>query len=82
LKIADFGCAVFGNILRNTVVGSDVYISPEQYSNNPYDEKIDSWSVGILAYEMLIGRPPYEEKLRRVALLEGTEASSSPEPKM
>jgi serine/threonine protein kinase len=50
LKIADFGCSVFGNILRNTVVGSYVYISPEQFSHNPYDEKIDSWSVGTLLY--------------------------------
>lgn len=59
LKIGDFGCAVFGNTLRRTVVGCYAYISPEQFSNNPYDQKIDSWSVGILAYEMLTGRPPY-----------------------
>lgn len=71
MKIADFGCAVFGNILRNTVVGSYMYISPEQFSNSPYDEKIDSWSVGTLAYEMLVGRPPYEERLRQAALMEG-----------
>lgn len=76
LKIGDFGCAVFGNTLRRTVVGCYAYISPEQFSNNPYDQKIDSWSVGILAYEMLTGRPPYEEQLRKIAMEASKEGRS------
>jgi aurora kinase len=61
--------------MRNTVVGSYAYISPEQFSNSPYDDKIDSWSVGVLTYEMLIGRPPYEEQLHQMALKGVVEAS-------
>ena len=50
IKIGDFGCAVFSNTLRSTVVGCLAYISPEQLSNCEYDEKIDVWSLGILTY--------------------------------
>lgn len=66
VKIGDFGCAVFTQSERNTVVGCFSYISPEQLSNIPYDDKIDVWSVGILAYELLYGRPPFEQELMKI----------------
>ena len=50
VKIGDFGTSVFGNQMRRTVVGCLAYISPEQLTNTPYDDKIDAWSIGILAY--------------------------------
>lgn len=50
VKIGDFGCAVFSHTMRNTMVGCLAYISPEQLLNSDYDEKIDVWSVGILAF--------------------------------
>lgn len=50
--------------MRRTVVGCLAYISPEQLTNTPYDDKIDAWSIGILAYELLVGKPPFEDKIR------------------
>ena len=50
VKIGDFGTSVFGNSMRKTVVGCLAYISPEQLTNTPYDDKIDSWSIGILCF--------------------------------
>jgi aurora kinase len=50
VKIGDFGCAIFSNTLRKTVVGCLAYISPEQLANGFYDDKIDVWSVGILTF--------------------------------
>ena len=52
--------------MRRTVVGCLAYISPEQLTNTPYDDKIDAWSIGILAYELLVGRPPFEDKIRNL----------------
>ena len=64
VKIGDFGCSVFGNVMRRTVVGCLAYISPQQLTNTPYDDKIDAWSVGILAYEMLFGKAPFEDTIK------------------
>ncbi len=50
IKLGDFGCSVFSDSKRNTMVGSLAYFSPEQLNNESYDEKIDVWSVGILCY--------------------------------
>jgi len=40
------------------------YLPPEMCSQNgytnPYDKTIDIWSLGVLAYEFCVGRPPFE----------------------
>ncbi len=59
MKVGDFGCAVFTNTKRTTVVGCLAYISPQQLNNDSYDDKIDVWSVGILTYELLTGKAPF-----------------------
>ncbi len=59
LKIGDFGCAVYTQTLRKTMVGCLAYISPEQLNNDFYDDKIDIWSLGILTYEMITGKAPF-----------------------
>jgi serine/threonine protein kinase len=59
LKIGDFGCAIHTQTLRNTIVGCIAYISPEQLNNESYDEKIDVWSVGVLTYELIVGKAPF-----------------------
>ena len=66
MKIGDFGCAVYSKKLRTTVVGCYAYFSPEQLSNSEYDEKIDIWSLGILTYELLTGKPPFEDDIIRI----------------
>jgi aurora kinase, other len=66
LKIGDFGCAVYTHTLRNTIVGCLAYISPEQFNNESYDDKIDVWSVGILTYEILTGKAPFESDIIRM----------------
>jgi serine/threonine protein kinase len=40
-------------------VGTLDYASPEILSQIPYDEKIDIWSLGCIAYELDVGRPPF-----------------------
>lgn len=60
IKICDFGWAIHSPLLRNTQCGTPLYTPPELVSGNPYDSKIDIWSIGILTYELLYGTIPFE----------------------
>ena len=36
------------------------YLSPEMVERKEYDKKVDNWTVGVLCYELLVGKPPFE----------------------
>ena len=50
IKISDFGWSISSPLLRSTLCGTPVYLSPEAVGKKHYDHKIDVWSVGILTY--------------------------------
>ena len=64
VKVADFGIARIANSATLTkgdvVMGSVHYFSPEQASGQPADERSDIYSVGVVLYEMLTGRVPFD----------------------
>lgn len=66
IKVTDFGIARFCRqdirATRNTekAIGSVHYISPEQARGDVTDEKADIYSVGVMMYEMLTGKLPFE----------------------
>jgi serine/threonine-protein kinase len=69
VKVADFGIAkaalpdvAFADFdLTGTgmVVGTAKYLSPEQFEGQPVDRRSDVYSLGVVLYEMLCGRPPF-----------------------
>ena len=48
--------------MLNMDCGTPVYMAPEIHRGNEYDCRIDIWSLGIMTYEMLCGRPPFSEE--------------------
>lgn len=64
IKVMDFGIARFsridGKTLSDKAIGSVHYISPEQAQGEMTDERSDIYSVGVMLYEMLTGRKPFD----------------------
>ncbi|CAF0788426.1 unnamed protein product [Adineta steineri] len=64
LKLADFGWSAesTSTCKRTTLCGTLDYLPPEMLNGNGYDEKIDLWCLGVLTYEMIIGKPPFDSQ--------------------
>lgn len=64
IKVMDFGIAKFARDQSRTAtdqaIGTVHYISPEQARGDVTDEKSDIYSVGVMFYEMLTGRKPFD----------------------
>ena len=63
VKLGDFGIAkTFKNTMdkAKTMVGTPYYLSPEIIQGKPYDNKSDIWSLGVLLYEMMTFKMPFE----------------------
>lgn len=60
LKLADFGSAnLKTKILKETICGTPEYFSPEMINKSGHDQKVDIWSLGILAYELFHKKTPF-----------------------
>ena len=62
VKVTDFGIACLSNGKNpaNEAIGSVPYISPEQAKGDHTDNRSDIYSAGVVLYEMLTGRLPFE----------------------
>eukprot|EP00903_Cladosiphon_okamuranus_P008364 g8042.t1 len=64
LKLADFGLAKLcsENAMLNTACGTPGYVAPEILESRPYGKEVDMWSVGVIAYILLCGFPPFYDE--------------------
>lgn len=61
--LADFGIARIADkrsTMVGTVIGTAHYMAPEQLLGGEIDERADIWSTGVLLYQMLTGRQPFD----------------------
>ena len=71
IKVLDFGISKWATEMdadeeqltkTGAVLGSPKYMAPEQlFGSNSVDARADVWSIGAILYEMLVGKPPFEE---------------------
>ena len=69
LKLADFGLSkMFDATVRmQTTCGSPGYVAPEVLTDDMYGREVDMWSVGVIAYVLLSGFPPfYSENIKEL----------------
>ena len=67
VKVLDFGISkLVGDAaadqeltLEDGVIGTPIYMAPERFVKMPYDGRADVYSLGVMLYEMLVGKPPF-----------------------
>jgi len=67
IKIADFGLAKLldANTLMHTACGTPGYVAPEILEGRGYGIEVDMWSLGVIAYILLCGFPPFYDENQR-----------------
>ncbi|MBK07487.1 MAG: hypothetical protein CL932_22295 [Deltaproteobacteria bacterium] len=73
VKVIDFGIAAVDEeeselTAQDTYLGSPLYMAPEQGRDEELDARSDLYSLGVVLFEMLTGRPPFEGEALHVLL--------------
>lgn len=63
IKITDFGFAeLYTDVGFDLQLGTPLYMAPEIVRNEKYDKTVDCWSIGVITWILLIGKPPFKGK--------------------
>lgn len=63
--MCDFGWAAYSHDRRNTYCGTLDYVCPEILEGESYNNFVDVWAIGVLAYELLVGKAPFYNVSRK-----------------
>jgi serine/threonine protein kinase len=89
VKVLDFGMAKLRQAgavrdksltMSGVVVGTPIYMAPERLEDRPYDDRSDVYSMGVVLYEMLVGKPPFDTKEGNLWSLLLQQVSHAPPP--
>ena len=77
VKLLDFGLAFAldeppPETAKNAIVGSPMYMSPEQVRNEPIDHRTDIWAIGVVLYELVTGQVPFGATAQGMGALFGS----------
>ena len=62
IKICDFGFAKkmsASTQFLKSIKGTPLYLAPEIFDEKPYTDKVDVWSLGVILFQLAIGRTPF-----------------------
>ncbi|KAL0478209.1 serine/threonine-protein kinase TIO [Acrasis kona] len=62
VKLCDFGFARVmscNTMVLTSIKGTPLYMAPELVQEQPYNRTADLWSLGVILYELVVGRPPF-----------------------
>jgi serine/threonine protein kinase/tetratricopeptide (TPR) repeat protein len=72
IKIMDFGLAKVRGVSQitkfGTTLGTTAYMSPEQARGEHVDQRTDIWSLGVIGFELMTGKPPYEGQFEQAII--------------
>jgi serine/threonine protein kinase len=81
VKLVDFGIAKSGLVNRTDhgrAMGTPRSMSPEQYAGGPIDARADLYAIGIVLYELVTGRGPFDEHRGNVQALRYAHCEKTP----
>lgn len=88
VKLLDFGIAKLSSAQQSTsrtatgiTVGTPLYMSPEQARGVDLDARTDLYSLGVVAYEMMCGKTPFEGEASAVEVMHAHLAKPPPPPR-
>ncbi|RMD92361.1 MAG: hypothetical protein D6814_16990 [Calditrichaeota bacterium] len=82
IKIVDFGLAKLSGksqlTLPGTTLGTVAYMSPEQAQSAEVDERTDIWALGVIFYELLTGKQPFDGEYHQAIIYSIINAEPAP----
>ncbi len=66
IKLSDFGFATRIKPGERLFCGTSIYMAPEIIDQLPYNEKVDIWGTGVIAYVMLSGQLPFNGRINQI----------------
>jgi serine/threonine protein kinase len=84
VKIVDFGLAAVSNDTASrltktgALLGTPLYMAPEQVQNHTLDARVDIYSLGIIMYEIFTGTPPYTGENPMAVLFQHVAGKATP----